>query len=340
MAKILYVFLVLVISTKLFSQETSNTILKYNVLNTNPAYISIDNYFKISLYNRNQSNQVISKNGITSFEFIVPFINNSKNKGGIGISINSRQYGEMGNLSSKTINLAYAYNVNLSKKISISSSLSFTGGRNEFNINHLTTGSQYVEHQGFDNNISINEDLYSQSKYYFDISAGIFAKYINEKKINKFYLGISAFHLNKPNISFTNYDQNLDYRFSLQSGILLLSNQKIKIMPDIIIDYYMNNFYYNAGVNFKLPIFDQKASVEINPRYIFSNFLFLNLEFNYSKYSIGFSYFYNISNTYSTINYLQGNEINLSYKFRLKESNRRENYTPKSDYKIGDKYKL
>lgn len=318
-----------------------------NLLQTNPALIAFDNDLKLNLNYRSQYSAIDQNFKASVVNLTVPLFDKTKIKrwGGIGFSFISDKTGEFGYLSNSGINVAFAYNFLLSENQSIAASLSGGFFRRSLNMNGFTTGSQYIFNSGYDPSAPINESFYNQTKSYFDIAAGIIWQYNDGHKEPEYFAGISAFHLNNPNISFYGYRSELDFRFSFQGGFRLLSKEQIIVSPVVNIDFLHQTFRYSVGSKFDFPMNSlaggiiKKGSLSVIPCYITKGIIACSIELNQPRYSIGFGYDYNTADLSGIAGYLEGYEVLIKFKKNLGNVNSKK-ADVKSKYKIGKKYKL
>lgn len=131
---------------------------------------------------------------------------------GLGVMILTDKAG-MANLKSTVFNFQYAYKVNLANKWILSSGLNFGVGNRNIDFNKLVFGDQLE----FDTNGGTPSDdpVYSnlQSSTYFDFAGGLLAYNRN------FWIGISAWHLNKPNRSLIGDEAQIPLKTSVHGGV-------------------------------------------------------------------------------------------------------------------------
>ncbi len=346
--KTIYILTILIsLYSTTFSQDVSYINPTNALMQSNPAYASFDNDLKFIMNYRSQFSAIRQNFKSPVINLVVPMYDKTKTKrwGGLGFSFVSDKAGETGYLSNTGINVSFAYNIIISKKQSVSAALSGGFYRRAINTSGFTTGSQYIPNSGFDPSLPINETLYNQSKSYVDFAAGVIWQYNDGYKLPKYFAGISAFHLNRPNVSFSNFRSELDFRYSFQGGFRLLSREQINITPELTVYYTNKDLRYNIGTKFNFPLSSTKkgvlknASLSVTPRYISGNIIACNIDFNKNKYSIGFAYEYNTADLSGIAGYLEGYEIMIMFKKRL---GKRATFKPDIDskYEVGKKYDL
>lgn len=114
---------------------------------------------------------------------------------GVGISFLADKAGKSG-YGFTQINLNVSQAVSTGKFQEISLGLSFGYGQISANLSDLRWDNQYngVEH---DPSLSTGEGLYFPTSNYFDISAGIMARFFS-RDLNETQIGLSASHLTRP----------------------------------------------------------------------------------------------------------------------------------------------
>jgi len=330
-----------------FSQDVSYINPTNALMQTNPAYASFDNDLKFIMNYRSQYSAIGQNFKSPVINLVVPMFDKTKTKrwGSIGISFISDKAGEVAYLSNTGINISFAYNIMISKKQSVSAALSGGFYRRTINTNSFTTGSQYIQNSGFDPSLPINETLFNQSKSYPDIAAGIIWQYNDGHKTPKYYAGISVYHLNRPDVSFSDFRSELDFRYSFQGGFRLFSKEQLSISPELTVYYTNDALRYNIGTKFDFPLATsnkgvlKNASMSVTPRYISGNIIACNIDFNQRNYSVGFGYEYNTADLSGITGYLEGYEVMIIFKKNLgkKIINKPD---VDSKYEVGKKYKL
>jgi type IX secretion system PorP/SprF family membrane protein len=149
-----------------------------------------------------------------------------KYNSGVGIIVNS-DVATAANLRTTEAGIMYAYQAQLSKKIVFRPALQISYVSRTIDYGKLTFGAQYNDN-GFAGG-STNENLTNNKKSYADISSGglIYSE--------KFWLGFSADHMNRPNQSFINEESNLPTKISVFAGMKFLFTpawRKRYINPD------------------------------------------------------------------------------------------------------------
>lgn len=327
------------------SQDIMFTNYKNTPLESNPALVAFDNNLEIGLNYRGRISKVSQTYDIPVASVSCPLINHgtSRRWGGLGFSVLSDRSGNSRMIKTAGVKFAFAYNFHLTKNQTISASLGAGYLRRQFNLNHLNTGSQYSNEQGFDPLLPMNESFSNESRGYLDLSAGLLWHVVDNNGCSKAFFGFSGFHLNKPNISLSEYDDYLRYRNGVQLGIRLFKNENISVFPDFELNIQFKEWYYNAGVSIIIPMkafengYLSNSSICFRPRYLSGRFASLGFEFCKPEYRISFGYDFNISNKTIKTNMVNAYELSFVYtKGLMKTKKEKKKIIPDDDYKVGE----
>ncbi|NJO89873.1 MAG: type IX secretion system membrane protein PorP/SprF [Chloroflexia bacterium] len=69
------------------------------------------------------------------------------------------------------------------------------------------------------------------------MSAGLVWQLTDKEGATKAFAGVSAFHLNQPDISLNEEKDELPFRYGFQAGYKVFSNEKLSLFPDAGLDY-------------------------------------------------------------------------------------------------------
>lgn len=104
-----------------------------------------------------------------------------------------------------------------------------------FNYNNLLFENQFDNSAGqLNSSLDNGESFQKMSRTNFDANMGVFYKYKNDLKKYAPYVGLSVFHLNMPNETFTGYSKKLPMRFNIQAGSDFQINDDWKVTPMIL----------------------------------------------------------------------------------------------------------
>ena len=340
----LLVTLLLIGAIKLSAQDALFTNYLNTPLQTNPALVAFDNDFKITLNYRGRISKFSQSYNTPALSVIYPLINldQSKRWGGIGFSVLSDMSDNSQMIKTTGANLAFAYNLQINDIQYLSASLGAGYFRREVNINNLSTGSQYIPNQGYDPTIPINESFTNDTKGFLDMSAGIVWQLTDRKGTTKAFAGVSAFHLNQPDISLNEEKDELPFRYGFQAGYKVFSNEKLSLFPDAGLDYQTEVLRYNVGLTINVPLkgiengYFENASMSFKPRYVSDNLASLGIEFGKPGYVISFTYDFGVANRSINSNVVDAYEVYVGYKKTLfKPKRKKEKIIIDHDYVVG-----
>lgn len=136
-------------------------------------------------------------------------------KSGVGLNVSHDKAGT-GALTYTNVSLQYAYEISITRKISLRPAITVGYGSNYLDIDKLTFGDQLARQDDGLTTLDPDRARFAQEPVaYPDFGAGfmIYAE--------KFWLGASIFHLNEPVHSLVGRESVLPRRFSAHGGIRL-----------------------------------------------------------------------------------------------------------------------
>jgi type IX secretion system PorP/SprF family membrane protein len=210
----------------------------------NPAltgmYLGEKGDYKISTDYRTQWKALGVKPFNTIFlSYDMPYLMKEKKFGFGAYIIDNR--GGVGHFNTLGFMLSAAYDIlKGSDQHYLSTGLQLGLFQKSFDNDMYTYDEQYSSSSGtFDVNSPSYEEFGTgkQSIIRFDANFGIFYKYRDESKKLHPFVGLSIYHLNKPNETFTAYTNKLPMRFDVHAGCDIIINDKFTLTPKLL---YMN----------------------------------------------------------------------------------------------------
>ncbi len=116
-----------------------------------------------------------------------------------------------------------------------------------FNMGNLLFESQYTN-EGLDGSLPSGEVFDRQSITRFDANMGVFYKYIDKQKRFDPSIGLSVYHLNMANESFTGTKSRLPMRFNAIAACDIHATTDLLVTPNILFMYQRKAFELNMGV--------------------------------------------------------------------------------------------
>lgn len=318
-----------------------------SALYLNPSMAGVEPYQSFSSNFRQQWRSIVIPYITSQFSIIQPFHakidSKDRHLGGVGFSFYNDRAGE-GNFKTIGFNVNAAYNLYLVENKLQSLTFGVQGGliQKRIDMSNLQWGEQFNPYLGggFDPTVKVDPDNMSANvgRVYPDIGAGVLYYYNSNKVYKKRpisgFVGYSAYHLNRPNESFTNdFVSRLSLLHKAHAGIEFRVADKIDISPNVL---YMNQFgrqHLNSGIYVSYHLSENKK--QISPTYLtagswyrLKDSFILSFGLGNENYSFGFSYDFNTSNLRYDTNGRGAYEISFSVR-KLKETKYRRFHTPR-----------
>jgi len=286
---------------------------------TNPALTGMNTAIKATLQYRQQWSSV--ENGYTTYGFSGQYpilLNEGKEKLDLGLyAMNNKE----GAFSRTGVSLSVGYNLRLSDAGHINVSLLAGYQQNAIKMDALSFDDQYILGAYSAGNATA-EVISSEKTSYVDVGAGAMWYYLPEGSPVNAFIGIGAFHLNKPNDAFAGGNMRLMPRYTGQMGLKLIGKGNIDFLPNA---YYL----YQGGTQLFAPgiMIDYRAGetakMGIGGWLKGRNSITLMASFTYSFFQLGYSYDIYHSQINNYITGLSVHEVSLSFRFdRTGESGR------------------
>lgn len=214
MKKYLLIFIVLIYTQTVQSQDPqfSQFYAAQNYLN--PAFVGSGNGVRATLNHRMQWPKLGATFNTTAFSLDY---NWQKANSGLGVLVVTNQISEAA-LSSTDINLQYAYNLQLNDNYYFRPGLQVGYSLRSLDYSKLVFTDQLGE-DGLISTIS-GENFNTDNLGFFDVSAG------GILYSDKLWFGASVHHINRPNETFLDADNRLPMKFSVHGGYKIILFQK------------------------------------------------------------------------------------------------------------------
>ncbi|MCW3083642.1 MAG: hypothetical protein JWP12_1008 [Bacteroidetes bacterium] len=309
----LFIFILLLTSGKLAGQDMHFTQFYSSPLYLNPAFTGADVCSRVSATYRNQWPGISKayKSYLVSFDHYIP-----QNSIGVGLVFGTDVAGS-GNLKTTIINPLLAYEVTLTRRITMRVGVQPGIGIRSINFGDLLFGDQIAR----GGNGVATVETPTQTKTFFDIGAGALA-YTKEA-----WLGVSVYHLNKPNESFIgDPDGILPVKYSVHGGYKYFVNEDEKDefqrksfsaafnyygqnkFDQLDVGVYYSQYVFNLGVWYR-GIPGLKA---YKPGYSNNDAVAVIIGIKTDRLNIGYSYDYTISKLTNMTN--GAHEIAVAYQ--------------------------
>ena len=244
-----------------------------------------------------------------------------------GLSFYNDKAGD-GNMGTSQVNFSLASYVPLTRNSSIAAGLLASVVQRTIDFSKLIFPEQY-NGNNYDPSIYNGENVASQSFIYADFAAGLNwsvgynARAIGSNDDFKANVGVSVYHINKPEQKFlTGSAENLNRKFVLHGDILKgIPNTKMALAPTYLFQFQgtakeilfgtMLKYYFREDSKYTGIL--QKSSVGLGAYYRNNDALILSLLLEYQQYAIGFSYDVNVSRLKTASSGRGGPEIFIRY---------------------------
>ena len=309
-------------------------------ISINQALVGSDCGGRLVANYRNQWASILKKNAFNtaSLSYDQPLRLKNGDKIGVGGNFLFDKAGQL-DFQTLALNLIGAYHKKLVKTEGQEQFLSvgFSSGvfRRSINFERSQWASQHDGDGGFNGNLSSGENFANDSFYFLDVGVGInwSATFQNGAAFN---LGAAYDHLNRASQSFNpTTDLPLYAKFSVQGNARLPIVTKFALMPRVLSLWQGPSFELNGGIGLQYLLKENpQNAIEIgiatrlanraapfvngiasSNTSIWTDSLIFNLAYHHSKFIIGVSYDYNVSDLQQASNGNGAYEIALIYKF-------------------------
>lgn len=328
--RLLFFFILILSYSKGMSQDIHFSQLEYSPLTLNPALAGANAPMQGIINYRNQWSRIGIPFQTIAASFDARLNENKRGKKGIlsaGINFFNDQAGAQ-KLSTNLANLNLSYHLIINRESSFGIGLYCGYGQRAFSSNGGQWTSQY-DGTGYNALISSGETFNSPSFNYMDVGAGMLYAYnlkqgYMRQNINrKINVGFSVFHLNRPNFSYINNEnERLSMRFTgFINADIGIENTRGILQPGL---YYQRqaghqeimfgtNYGYILHSGSKATGFTRPITGYIGFFYRFKDAAVARLMFEYDVYSLGFAYDINISDLTSVTKTVGGFELFLRF---------------------------
>ncbi len=282
-----------------------------NPLSLNPALMNLNDDLRINLDYRSQW-QSLNGGGYTtsSFTGMYPlFLNGRDEKLDFGINAIMDKAGAFNNLN---FTLAIGYGLKISESSYLSASVSGGYFQKTLDVGSLTFDDQYVL-GSYSSTTVTGETVLNQKASYPDVNFGVLWSIRPEDAKLNSYFGISGFHLTQPKETYTNQTGILPRKFSFQSGLKFIGDNKLDFTPNIFITSQSGAEEISAGLYLDYHLSDL-FTLTIGGWYRQRDAFACVFKIEVDKFILGYSYDIPNSEIGRAIGGLNVHEISLSFK--------------------------
>ncbi|WMJ72173.1 type IX secretion system membrane protein PorP/SprF [Cytophagaceae bacterium ABcell3] len=305
----------------------------------NPGFAGATGQNRATLHNRVQWTGLAKpyRAHVASFDHSMP-----QQRSGIGVMVASEVNGTS-RFRTQTANVVYSHRIDVNSSWSIRPGLQFGVGNRRIDYSQLVFGDQIYE-RGL---TGTQEDFSNMnSRYFFDVASGVV---VHNSQV---WIGFSAHHLNRPDVTFVRSGEALPIRMSVHGGAKInLDNNRIrssyKSRPDNVL---IPSFNYKQQGNFRqldlgmywnyepiivgawyrgIPVFSSEEG------YPFRDAVAILVGTKFNGFYFGYSYDFTVSRM-EVYNSGGAHELSISYVFperrKKKPKKRRDMIIPCPDF--------
>jgi type IX secretion system PorP/SprF family membrane protein len=326
MRKLSYLIIVLALSVTSQAQDPHFSQFFASPLTLNPAFTGkFDGQLRLAANHRDQWPSIPKAYVTTSASLDFAILKSKIPQGdvfGIGISGLSDQSADAAlKLNYGSLSLSYHKALDEEGYNTIGGGFQATYTSAILDQSKLTFESQ-LDVNGFNRDLPSGETFSNNgNQNYFDMNAGLLYSG-SSNGLNNYYVGISAYHINKPSLSFIDKTWNLATRFTVHGGGSFPLNEMLTINPSVIYQFQnkASELVFGAAVSSNLNGDDKNPTnvyfgswMRINDAII----PFLGVEINGLR--IGASYDINTSSLKAATASRGGSEFSIIYIKRAAE---------------------
>lgn len=286
-----------------------------NPLRLNPAMMGANSDLRAILGYRSQWRSIEKGFTTMSLTAMYPLYMKSGGKLDVGLNFISDKAGAF---KTTDVLLAVDYNKEIASDQNLCLSLMGGFAQKSLDATNLTFENQYILGSYNSSNPS-NEMVLNNKVSYPDVGFGL-VWYMNPSrelsKLNAF-AGISAYHLNKPNQSFTGVKGTLPVRMCYIGGVKIFGEKKVDVAPNVRMTQQAGNTEMSAGVSVDYNLNDN-IKVVVGVWYRRNDAIAFMVGVEHKMFAFGYSYDAVTSSLSDVAAKSSAHEITLSYKMSRK----------------------
>ncbi|HRO75072.1 MAG TPA: PorP/SprF family type IX secretion system membrane protein [Crocinitomicaceae bacterium] len=317
-------------SKNVYAQDVHFSQAYYSPLNLNPALVGIDNSITAIANFRTQWKAVATPYNTIGFSVDGRLNENKRDKKGIfamGLNFYNDQSGDV-RISTTTASVNFGYHLIINNKNTIGAAIYGGFGNRFINTAAGKWGSQF-NGLVYDASLPTNEYFMTDRFSYMDVGVGVVYRYRSSESYmskndgKQFTAGFSVYHLNKPNFSFINTnDDKLYMRFSAFANAMIgFDNSNVSLMPaiyfqkqgpsnEILFGTYGRYAFQNLS---SITGFNKGILLSLGLFYRAMDAMVVKMMFEWNDFTLGVSYDVNMSTLTPASNARGGMEFFLKY---------------------------
>ncbi len=292
-----------IILNNLFAQQVRFMQEDFSPHLFNPALLATDDYMSIMLDFQSQGYKgLLNYNSLSLYGKYTFHSKSGKRIGAAGAGMLMDQSEGLGVYKTNAFFANLAYNVHINNGLNLSLGTGGVYSHNRLSLGEYTTGSQWTDNIGFLPDVATGENFDSEKNGYFSVNSG-FMLYKDDERGKKYFVGGSAFHLNKPDNSFfENHLAPKEISYKAHAGYRLFEGKNVTATPELLYAFEDQN-QYGLGISVSY-FFDNEnpydmvksGSLVLDLRNYINESFSMGASVNQPAYSLGFAYNFNLSN--------------------------------------------
>lgn len=287
----------------------------------NPARVGSRDFIHAMVNFRNQTTAGDFSLLSTTLDLAYPVSWGGERRGGIGLFLMDDRSGSGGIYSVQEVGLSTAFNVPTTESSSLSMGISLGYQRRSFDFTGLSTGAQFVADRGFDLSIGSGEDFQDPNASFLRWNAGVYWRKSLTNRLDKSYLGISFFDVNRANESVFDGEEQLPVSFVAEGGFGINRTHRAVIWADGFVYGSGNNLVFQGGIKVDSEI-QRDNYLKILARYSTENYVIVGAGLEKDNFEVGVTYDIGIGN--SSVSNQSAFEVGLQWKLFVKPKGRKK----------------
>ena len=311
MKRLFLIPLTFLLSLTILAQDIHFSQMRYSPLTVNPALAGAEQDLQAIVNYRNQWNSFVSPYSTMAASFDMRFNEKQESKGFLAAGLNffNDVAGDV-RMRTTNVNASLAYHIRIDRKSAIGAALQAGLGQRGISPQNGLWANQF-DGNGFNQELASGENFNEVNFSHFDAGAGIVYHYSKNEgyfRANDQFtltLGFAAFHVNKPESSFLfGGGDDLAIRWSgFVHSFYGIKNTNLAIMPALYYNHQGGHQEILGGSYLRMVVsegsnvtsFLQELAISYGAFYRFGDAFVNKFMIEYSNYSIGFSYDFNVS---------------------------------------------
>lgn len=285
-------------SSPLYAQNTQFSNYGVGEIALNPAASASKNLIGTNaLYRIQRYNNGMSINS-TQLQFQYALINQKAGKrwGGFSLVAQSDKVSEGIPYTFYSIKPGFAYNLEILPNNFLALGVELSASQSGFNTANFTTGSQWMNNQGFDEMAGLGENFERQQLTYFSVATGLIWYNQDAEGYRRNYLGVSVFNLNQPARSFIGGDDPIPLQFTALGGYQIFKYHRHAFYAEAVGYKNLNEIFWGAGPRWSYRFEDKSpfdpftsGELDVFARYFTGDRISLGTQIAQRNFSVGFA---------------------------------------------------